>query len=276
MHPADAAPAGAGLDPRAPTPALLLAGRRGPADAVAAAAGVSHRALVPVAGIPMLVRVARTLLATPGLGPVRVSLDDPGILAREPALAAEVAAGRLTLHASRESPAASVADALADAPGPLLVTTADHPLLTRAMLEHFLTRARASGADVAVGVVAASVVRAAHPASPRTFVPLRGEGWSGANLFWLRPPAAQRVAAFWRRAEQDRKRPWRLVRHFGMSTLAAFLLRRLDLDAALARVSRAVGARVVAVPLPFAEAAIDVDRPADLALAERLLAQRTE
>lgn len=259
-----------------PVSALLLAGRRGPTDPVAAAAGVSHRALVPVAGVPMLVRVAETLLATPGVGSVRVSVDDPGIVAGLRALGPALASGRLSLHASRESPAASVADALAGAPPPaaLLVTTADHALLTPAMVVDFLARASAPAADVAVGVVAASLVRAAHPDSPRTFVPLRGEAWSGANLFLMRPPAARSVAEFWRRAEQDRKRPWRLVRHFGASTLAAFLLRRLDLEAALGRVSRVVGARVVAVPLPFAEAAIDVDRPADLALAERVLAAR--
>ena len=58
----------------------------------------------------------------------------------------------------------------------------------------------------------------------------------------------------------------------GPSTLLAFALRRLDLDAALERVSHAMQVRVEAVRLPFAEAAIDVDRPSDLALVTRILA----
>ena len=36
---------------------------------------------------------------------------------------------------------------------------------------------------------------------------------------------------------------------------------------------RVIGARVAAVRLPFAEAAIDVDKPADLALVEAILSR---
>jgi hypothetical protein len=64
------------------------------------------------------------------------------------------------------------------------------------------------------------------------------------------------------RAERFRKRPWRLVSTFGPLSLALFALRRLDIDRALERASRAIGARVAAIRLPFAEAAVDVDRAA--------------
>ena len=70
------------------------------------------------------------------------------------------------------------------------------------------------------------------------------------------------------------RRPWRLAWAFGPAALILFLLHRLDLDAALERASRAVGARIRAVSLPFPEAAIDVDRVTDLVLAERILAER--
>ena len=57
-------------------------------------------------------------------------------------------------------------------------------------------------------------------------------------------------------------------------SLLLFALGRLDLDAAFDRVSRAAKARVRPVRLPFPEAAIDVDRPADLALVSRILSRR--
>ena len=57
-------------------------------------------------------------------------------------------------------------------------------------------------------------------------------------------------------------------------SLLLFALHRLDLDAALARASRAMGARVAAVRMPFAEAAIDVDRASDLVLVEEILSHR--
>lgn len=254
---------------------LVLAGRRGPSDALAEQTGLSHRALLPVAGVPMLVRVLRTLEACPSVGKIYLSIDAPEALADVPELAKALDEGQLTLHHSLESPSRSVADALGALDrGPVLVTTADHALLTPEIVEHFASVARGSDADALLGVVARSLLRAAHPESPRTYVPLRGEAWSGTNLFAFRTPQARRAAEFWIRAERYRKRPWRMLGAVGARALALFALRRLDLEAACRELSRACGCRVRAVPLPFPEAAIDVDRAEDLELATRILVAR--
>jgi hypothetical protein len=42
---------------------------------------------------------------------------------------------------------------------------------------------------------------------------------------------------FWRRVEADRKRPWRMVKAFGLGALVAYLCGRLSLDEAFERVS---------------------------------------
>ena len=55
-----------------------------------------------------------------------------------------------------------------------------------------------------------------------------------------------------------------------------FALRRLSLSDAMERVSRTLGTRVVAVPLPIAEAAVDVDKIEDLKLVREILAKRRE
>lgn len=248
--------------------ALVLAGSRGPTDPLAQHQGVKHRALLDIEGVPMLLRVVRTLRAADRIDRVAVSIDDPAALSAVPELAdAEV-------HPSLSSPSRSVLDVLerrADA-DKLLVTTADHPLLTPVIVDHFAAADDGCQADVLVGVVARSLLRERFPGSTRTWLPLRGDRYTGANLFAFRTPEARRAAHFWVRAERFRKRPWRLASVFGPSTLLAFALRRLDLDAALERVSHAMQVRVEAVRLPFAEAAIDVDRPSDLALVTRILA----
>ena len=253
--------------------ALVLAGRRGSEDAT----GVRHKALLEVAGVPMLLRVVRCLRASPVIGRVIVSIDEPKVLEAAPELAALIAAGELALHTSLSSPSRSVHDVLEreDGGGTLLVTTADHALLTPEIVEHFAAGAEASEADMAVGTVAISRVLARYPEAVRTVLKLRGEGWCGANLFAFRTARGRRAAEFWVRAESFRKRPWRLVSAFGPVTLLLFLLRRLDLESALTRVSRAMGAHVRAIPLPFPEAAIDVDNPRDFALASRILADRS-
>ena len=253
---------------------LILAGRRGPHDALAESRGATHRALLPVDGIPMLVRVVRTLRAA-GLERIHVSIDSPELLEAEPELAALHRKGALQIDRSEDSPSRSVASALApDAMLPCLVTTADHALLTPEMVRHFLGEACRSSADLLIGMVAASVVQRAYPETRRTYLRLRGEAWSGANLFAFRTPRARRVADFYVRAERFRKQPWRLVAAIGPSLLLLYGLRRLDLDGALARGSPRLGAQVAAVHMPQAEAAIDVDREGDHVLAERILRDR--
>lgn len=255
--------------------ALVLAGSRGPADPVAAHCGVRHKALAPVAGVPMLARVLDTLASSPRVGRIVVCLEDRALLQSIPGAPALVDQGRLTTTAPGPSPAGSVGAALRElGPGhSLLVTTADHPLLTTEMIEHFCTRAPAA-ADVVVALAPASVVRAAHPGAVRTFYRLGREGYSGCNLFLFRAGRGERVAAYWAEMERYRKRPWRLVAAIGPLTLLRFLLGRLDPRNAETLLSRRTGATVAIVEMPFAEAAIDVDKPADLELVERILGHR--
>lgn len=256
--------------------ALVLAGSRsGEADPVARAAGVRAKCLAPVAGRPMVVRVVEALATTPRIGPILVVASPELGLERLAELVPHVATGRLLVRTPAESPAASLLEAL-DATGdrPMLVTTADHPLLTSTILGIFLRDAQASGADVAVGLAPAEAVLRTAPATRRTWWRFRDGRFSGANLFLLRGTAARPAILFWRRVEAERKRPWRIVRLFGLVDLVLYLSGLLTLSQAMARAARILGCGVAAVVIPIGEAAIDVDRPADLALAEALLAGR--
>ena len=257
--------------------ALVLAGRRTSGDVVADASGLRHRALLPIAGVPMLERVVGALDASGRFESIRVSSDDPELVRGTPALAALADAGVLGFHRSASSPASSVADFFEnrEVASPVFVTTGDHPLLTAEVVSWFVEAASASRADFLVGLVPATVYRRRFPDQPRTFIPLRGEKYSGANLFFLRTPRASAVARFWTRAEAHRKSPWKLVGVFGAGTLLRFAMGRLDLAAALERASSIIGASIEAVELPFAEAALDVDKEADRLAVEAVFAARS-
>ncbi len=255
--------------------ALILAGRRGPDDPLAVAAGAPHRALLDVGGVPMLERVVGCLGAAAGIERVCVSIDAPELLERYPGLTAARESGRLELVPNASSPSRSVLAAMdAGAAPPLLVTTADHALLEPAWVEEFAARADESDADAAVGLVARTSLEARFPGARRTYLPFRGESYSGANLFLLRTAAARRVVEFWLRAEQFRKRPWRLVSTFGVGALARFAFRRLDVAGAFALASERIGARIVPLVLAEAEAAVDVDKLEDLALVREIVSKR--
>lgn len=256
--------------------AIVLAGSRGPSDPVAAASGVSHKALAPVAGVPMLARVLETLTTVPRIDRVVVLIERPELVLENPAFAPFLEHGALTVIPAAGSPSRSVLAALDAVPAafPCLVTTADHPLLTPAMVEHFWTNLP-TGADAAVGLARSETIRAAYPETRRTYLRFSDGAYSGCNLFALRTEAARSVVSFWRRVEQDRKKPWRMIRMLGPGTLLSYALGRLRLDTALAVFGRRTGTVLAAVDMPFANAAVDVDRPDDLTLAEAILARRS-
>jgi CTP:molybdopterin cytidylyltransferase MocA len=255
--------------------ALILAGSRGPDDPMAKAAGVSHKALLPVAGVPMLLRVVEALRATSGIERIYVCIEDARVIFQVPGLETLHRARVLEAIPAAESPAASVAAALRriDLTEPLLVTTGDHPLLTPAILQRFLDSAP-EDCDLAVALAPADVVGAAYPGATRTFYRLGKQRFSGCNLFLVRSPKAARVADFWRNLEAYRKRPLRLIWQIGPLALIKVLLGLMNAEQAFAYLSRKAGATIRHVELPIAEAAIDVDKPADLELVERIFANR--
>jgi CTP:molybdopterin cytidylyltransferase MocA len=254
---------------------VVLAGSRSTGDPMARAHGLPHKALLPVLGVPMLERVLTTLEACPSLGRIAVVTGEAGPLRALPSAARLADAGRLAFVAQAASPSRSVQAGLEAIGGlPALVTTADHPLLTVDLVELFLARAREGGGDLAVGITPETVIAAAFPESRRTYWRFRDGGVSGANLFAALRPGAGRVLEFWRRAEENRKRPWRMVLAFGPLSVLLYLTGRLSLAEAFERASRLIGARVTPVVLDIAEAAVDVDKPEDLDLVERILAAR--
>jgi GTP:adenosylcobinamide-phosphate guanylyltransferase len=260
-----------------PRTAIVLAGRRPGEDSLALAAGASHRALLDIDGEPMLMRVVKRLLSRSAIDRVLINIDEPERLDDIPDLVSLFEAGVVECMKSTDSPSQSVLESLAWANlenGPVLVTTADHALLDDEMLDAFLENSARLDADLTLALVSRSTIEARFPEAKRTYLPFRDNSFSGANLFLFRTPQALAVARFWRRVENERKRPWRMALAFGIGTLLLFLARRLDLDAALVRVSHVVGARVAAVELEIAEAAVDVDKIEDLILVRQILATR--
>lgn len=175
------------------------------------------------------------------------------------------------IPAAGAGPAASVLAALNRLAFPVLVTTADHPLLLPGTVDEFSRLASATGADVVAGVVRAERIREQFAQSRRTYIRFRDAAVSGANLFALLTPRARAAVAGWVEVERYRKRPWRMISMLGPLTVARFLLGRLTLRDTAALISRRIGIRADVVLVEDARAAVDVDSAEDLELAERIL-----
>jgi GTP:adenosylcobinamide-phosphate guanylyltransferase len=255
--------------------AIVLAGNRPGGDPVARQFGVACKAQVPVGGRPLLLRVLDALADSPAVTDITV-VGLPEEALADPAFAAGLRQRGPRLMAGGASPGASVEAALAEMAieRPVLVTTADHALLSPGIVEAFLADAGASGADVAYGLASHERVDALLPGMRRTVLRLREGGFCGCNLFAFLSTRGRAAIPFWRRIESHRKQPLAIARLLGPLTLLRFLTGRLSLDQAFGRLSRLCGAEVRPVLLPCGEAAVDVDQPEDLAVAETLLARR--
>ncbi len=248
--------------------ALLLAGSRPGRDAFAEAHGTDLKALIPLCGMPMVARPARALLDSPAVGAVRVLAQQPGRIA-----AALPDDQRLSVAESGPTIAATLEAVLADPATvfPLLVTTADHALLSSAMIADFC--AQAAGADLAIGLVERAALTRRLPEAKRTWIGFRGGAYSGANLFALGSPAASRAIALWRAVEQDRKKGWRLLAALGIPGLLG-LTRLRTIDQTMAAIGRRLGLTIRAVEMADPLASVDVDKPADHQLVTAIIEGR--
>jgi hypothetical protein len=155
---------------------------------------------------------------------------------------------------------------------PVLILTADNPLLTAPAIDDFCHRARAGErADIVFALAEMSRLQAEYPGARRTFVKLKGEGYSGCNLYALLNTDALNAARFWLKVEADRKKTFTMIAGFGFGTLIRVITRTITLDEALVRASRVLGAVVRPVLVEDVRIAIDVDRVEQAGLVRTML-----
>jgi GTP:adenosylcobinamide-phosphate guanylyltransferase len=246
---------------------VILAAGRGPDDPMAKAFGVAHKCTLPIAGKPMLQWVLEALRVSHIQKPYVVVIDDLKVLPQQP--------GVEFIPAQSSAPSSAIAAIKHIQRFPVLITTGDHPLLTPAMVNHMLAQSEHANADVLVGLATAETINAAYPETKRTYFNLGGTRVSGCNLFAVKSTNGLKLLYRWQELERNRKKPWKLVSAFGVMPIIWFALGLLTPERAFGHISRKLGITVEPVFLPFAEAAIDVDKPSDHALAEKILKQRS-
>lgn len=256
--------------------AIILAGDRRPADPLVLKAGVAGKALIPVSGIPMVQRVVSALAGSRFIGR-RILCGPPrDALKTAPRLLDMIQAGEVEWMESQPSPCLSAIHAMARIPDtePVLLTTADHALLSTEILDEFCRHVLDHDHDVVAGLARYEDILRAYPETNRTALRFRDGAFSGCNLFAFPTPAGRRITAFWRRVEQQRKNPFRVVSAAGWMAVLRYALGRLTLEEGLHRISRRLDLRVGVAVLSQPEAAIDIDTVEDWKLADKIARER--
>lgn len=250
--------------------AIVLAGDRNAQDPLREHAGASCKALMKIGGVPMLHSVLGTLRNASSIGTIRLSGPQLADKDSDPLIKGWVDAGEIDWQAPEATPSTSAYNSMQqiDPATPVLLTTADHPLLKVEMVEFFCRYSRDKAADVTIGLAPYALVKQAHPKMKKTVLQFRDGEYCGCNLFSFMTADGRKVADFWRQIESERKKPLRVIRLLGWWPLVRYRLGLLTLDEAMLLLSRRLGLKMRAVVMPFADAAVDVDSVSDYSLVE--------
>lgn len=245
--------------------AVVLAGGKNSPE-MAKATGTENRALTPLGGQTMLDYVVSALAGAPSVGKIIVVGTVP-----QSERFVTVTPGETLL----ENLLAGL-DAAGDGER-VLISTSDIPFLTPDAVEDFMTRAIATGADLCCSYVPLALCIQKYPEMKRTSVKL-GEGrFTLGNLMLVSPKFLRAQEGVITAAYAARKSPIAVAKLLGGGLLlrmlgAQLLPRLLPIGVLEAEVSRVLDGRVVGICSAYAEIGTDIDKPADVALARRLLA----
>ena len=254
--------------------ALVLAASRGHLDPLAQAGGVSHKCFIDIAGRPMLSRVVEAVMASPRVKRTIVAIEPDSMAEAKQILAPLPGAEAIEYVASRENIGTSVAAVAREDLLPLIVTTGDNALHTEEMVTFFCDALDGVAEDAALGLTPASYVLEKYPEGNRAFHRFRDGAFSSCNLYAILGTAGLDAARVFNSGGQFGKKPRRLIGAFGLFAFLLYKSRLFTLKTVLKTLSRGIGVRTAPVLMPFAEGPIDVDRPVDWELANRIVGER--
>ena len=254
--------------------ALVLAASRGHLDPLAQAGGVSHKCFIDIAGRPMLQRVVEAVMASPRVRHTIVAIEPDSMAEAKQILAPLPGAESIEYVPSRENIGTSVAAVARAELLPLIITTGDNALHTEEMVTFFCDALDGVTEDGALGLTPAAAVLEKYPEGNRAFHRFRDGAFSSCNLYAILTARGLDGARVFNSGGQFGKKPRRLIGAFGLFAFLLYKSRLFTLRTVLKTLSRGIGVRTAPVLMPFAEGPIDVDRPVDWALANRIVAAR--
>ena len=153
-----------------------------------------------------------------------------------------------------------------------LVTTGDIPALTGEAVDDFVRRSQETGADFTYPFVRKEDMLEQFPGSDRTFVRLKAGPVTGGNMMLINPDLTHRNRDIGQRLFETRKSAAQMARVIGFRFVLKLATGQLEVHEVEAKMQDLLGGPSAAVYTPFASIGADVDKPADVSVVERVLA----
>jgi len=155
-----------------------------------------------------------------------------------------------------------------------LLISSDIPALTPQVINWMIDNITHREEDIFYSVVKRSVMEERYPNSRRSYVRLKDTQVCGGDLHAIRPQIVQRDNLLWQRIFNARKNIFKQASLVGIDILFLLLLRCLTLQEGINYINRRLGIRGTVLVSPYAEIAMDVDKPFQFEILEKELQNR--
>src|SRR4030043_341016 len=146
----------------------------------------------------------------------------------------------------------------------VLLVSSDIPGITPEMVDWEVETTLQYDVDLCYNVVKSEVIEARYPGSKRTYTRLKDMQVCGGDMNGGHTSVASTNPEIWEKLIASRKNPVKQAAILGFDTLFLMLLRMISLDEAVKKVAARLHMTGRAVICPYAEIAMDVDKPHQL------------
>ena len=224
------------------------------------------KALLPIAGRPMVSWVVDALRASRFVAEIAVvvpSAEDLGswadtvdkLVVSDGSFIENVLAGVDAFRITR----------------PTLIITGDIPAVTPEAIDDFIRLSIESGADFTYPLIRKNDMLEQFPGSERTFIKLKDGPVTGGNIMLANPTLMHQNREIGQRLFETRKNAAAMARVIGYRFVFKLALGQLEVHEVEAKMEELLGGPGAAIYTSHASIGADVDKPADVVVAERVL-----
>ncbi len=154
---------------------------------------------------------------------------------------------------------------------PLLVSSADIPLVTPEAVSDFLKKCSPYEDDLYYPIVRRENIENRFPGADRTYASFREGSFTGGNVFLLNPHKIEDHVPVVEKFVEARKNPLKMASLLGTGLILSFMSGTLTLPKLEKSISKIFKIKARAVISEYSEISFDIDKPADLELARRVM-----
>lgn len=155
-----------------------------------------------------------------------------------------------------------------------IFAASDIPSITGKMVDWVVNTSMETDDDLFYNVITREVMEARFPGANRTYTHLKGMDVCGGDLNVVRASVASDDSDIWEKISNARKSPLKQAALIGYDTLLLLLIRQLTIEKIINKVAGSLDVKGRGIVCPYAEIAMDVDKPHQLELIRSDLAKK--